>query len=218
MRIDVSEYIGKTNNRLTVTGYSKPEKGRVRLICRCVCGNETRCLPYQFSSGDVKSCGCAREGNKYRHDYDNGRKTHGLSKHPFYKKWNDMVRRCHNEREPAYRYYGALGIEVCEEWRNSPAAFIKWCEETYPGGEKTTLDRIDGKGGYSPQNCRWATPLEQSHNLKTNRFITIGSETRCVTEWASKHKLSPGSIYKRVKKGQTFEQAISELIEKKKAT
>ena len=216
MRTNISQYIGRTNNRLTVIGFEKPDKGRGKLVCRCACGNIAKCFPYQFESGDVKSCGCLTKGKKGPHNWDNKRRSHGLSKHPFYKKWNDMIRRCYSPTEPAYSFYGALGITVCPEWKDSPQAFIQWCEATYPEGETVSLDRIDGSKGYSPENCRWATQREQSHNLKNNRFVTVGDETHCVSEWCALYSISPGSVYKRVKKGQSFEVAISELLQKKR--
>ena len=217
MRIDVNEFIDKKNNKLTVVGYIKPSTGgRVKLKCLCDCGNTVFCFPYQFSSGEVKSCGCLPKVNRGKHYWDNNRKTHGLSKHPFYKKWNDMVRRCYNQNEPAYLKYGARGITVCEEWRYSPDKFIEWCEKTHPGNPKLTIDRIDGEKGYSPDNCRWVTQLEQVHNLKTNRFITIDGQTRCITEWCSVLGISSGSVYKKVHKGMSFEDAIKDAVLKKR--
>lgn len=217
-KVDAQSLIGKRNNRLEVIGYERPkEKGRTRLKCLCDCGNMVYVLPYQFKSGAVKSCGCACFGHSECHKGNTSRRTHGLTKNRFYKKWNDMVRRCHDQREPAFAKYGKMGITVCEEWRLSPEKFIEWCEKTHPEGPMLTIDRIDGTKGYSPDNCRWATQLEQVHNLRNNRFVTIDGETHCVTEWCRLNGLSAGSVYKRVHKGQTFEQAISELIALKAA-
>lgn len=207
--------MGKKNNKLTVIGYEKPEKGRLKLKCLCDCGNITYCLPYQFSSGGIKSCGCARFGHSECHKGNTSRRTHNLRGNKFYKKWNGMIRRCYNPNEPAYRFYGALGIDVCDEWRDSPVHFVDWCERTYPKEGKFSLDRIDGSKGYSPENCRWATQIQQVHNLKNNRFITIGSETHCISEWCSLYGISPGAVYKRTGKGQSFEEAIIALAEQK---
>lgn len=118
--------------------------------------------------------------------------------------------------KPAYLKYGARGITVCEEWRYSPDKFIEWCEKTHPGNPKLTIDRIDGEKGYSPDNCRWVTQLEQVHNLKTNRFITIDGQTRCITEWCSVLGISSGSVYKKVHKGMSFEDAIKDAVLKKR--
>lgn len=208
-RVDPEKFIGQKNESLTVIGYTAPsEKGRLKLECRCDCCNITYVYPYQFVRGDIKSCGCARFGHSACHIGNVSRKTHGLSKNPFYKRWNDMIRRCYNPKEPAYRFYGALGIGVCNEWRESPHSFIKWCEDTYPAGQKLSLDRIEGSRNYSPDNCRWITQAEQVHNLKNNRFITINDETHCITEWCTLLKISAGSVYKKVHRGMSFEDAI----------
>ena len=215
-RVSPETYIGRKNERLTVVGIKRPDiKGRLQLECLCDCGNTTFVYPYQFDNGSIKSCGCARFGHSDCHKGNTSRRTHGLTSNRFYKKWNDMIRRCYNENEPAYRYYGAVGIKVCDEWRNSPEAFIQWCEETFPNDKKFSIDRIDGSKGYSPDNCRWAAQIEQVHNLKNNRFVTINGETRCVTEWCNKFGISPGTLYKRVHKGQSFEEALADLINKK---
>ena len=217
-RIAIEDYIGKKNQRLTVVGAVRPEtKGRIKLKCICDCGNIALVYPYQFDKGSIQSCGCARFGHSEIHAGNSYRKTHGLSSNRFYKKWNDMVRRCYNPNEPAYRFYGAKGISVCSDWKDSPEAFIKWCEETNPGDPALSLDRIDGLKGYSPENCRWSTQIQQVHNLTNNRFVTVNGETHCITEWCRMYHLSAGTIYKRVKKGQSFEKVISELISNKTA-
>lgn len=218
-KTDFSKYIGCKNNRLTVLSVHRQETGgRARLECVCDCGKTVFIYPYQFDSGSVLSCGCARFGHSDCHKGNTSRRTHNLTKSRFYKKWNDMIRRCYNQNEPAYRWYGRRGITVCDDWRETPEKFIEWCELTHPNQPGFTLDRIDGRKGYSPENCRWITQQEQVHNLKNNRFVTINGETHCVTEWFREYGISSGAVYRRVHNGQSFEQAIKELIEKKSAS
>lgn len=41
---------------------------------------------------------------------------HGMSKTPIYSIWLLMKQRCLDPNNPAYRYYGGRGIEVCKRW------------------------------------------------------------------------------------------------------
>lgn len=212
-KIDFSNLIGQTNNKLTVVAvHRSADGGRAKLECLCSCGRTAFVYPYQFKSGDIMSCGCARTGNPEVQLGNTYRKTHGLTKNRFYKKWNDMVRRCHNPNEPAYQKYGAKGITVCDEWRYSPDKFIEWCESTHPSGDLLTIDRIDGTKGYSPSNCRWSTQSEQMFNIKTNHWITVNDETHCVSEWARLLKVRTSSIHYWAKKLGSFENSIQHLI------
>lgn len=73
-----------------------------------------------------------------------------------------MRTRCYNEKSFKYKDYGAKGVKVCDRWLNSFANFLADMGERPEG---TSLDRYpDGRGDYSPGNCRWATAQEQSEN------------------------------------------------------
>ena len=70
-----------------------------------------------------------------------------------YNIWYNMKRRCNNERAKDFKNYGAKGIKVCEEWEKDFITFYNWAMTT--GYDKTlTLDRIDNKENYCPENCK----------------------------------------------------------------
>lgn len=95
---------------------------------------------------------------------------HGLSSHPAYHNWEQMIQRCNNPKKDNYHLYGGRGIKVCERWRN----FANFIADM---GEKPTtkhsIDRIDNDGNYEPSNCKWSTAKEQAQNRRPNSAIPI---------------------------------------------
>lgn len=49
---------GKKFGRLLVTDLASTKEGRVYWNCRCDCGNKTKVLAYNLTSGQTQSCGC----------------------------------------------------------------------------------------------------------------------------------------------------------------
>lgn len=93
------------------------------------------------------------------------KRTHGLSKTRLYGIWAGMKNRCYNKNTIGYKYYGAKGISICSQWKNSLEVFWKW---SMNNGYKDwlTIDRINSDGNYEPDNCRWTTTSVQAHNRK----------------------------------------------------
>lgn len=93
---------------------------------------------------------------------------HGQSKTRLYGIFNGMKQRCYNAKHPSYEYYGAKGITICDEWLNDFMSFKEWAE-SHGYTDELTIDRIDPKKGYSPDNCQWLTINENASKAKYSR-------------------------------------------------
>ena len=63
-----------------------------------------------------------------------------------------MKQRCYYEKDKGYPTQGALGIVMCEEWRNSFAQFL---EDMGEAPEGTALRRYSNYDNYTMKNCHW---------------------------------------------------------------
>lgn len=155
-----------------------PSGGRsVFWLCKCDCGNTIEMSGRSLCANRFSSCGCY---SKER--LSAIRKKHGEKHTKLYGVWCGMNRRCHCITDPAYKWYGAKGINVCNEW-NTYTVFRDWAyANNYQPG--LWLDRIDPHGNYEPSNCRWTTPLQQQNNRGNNVLITYGEKTLTMAEWA----------------------------------
>ena len=81
-----------------------------------------------------------------------------------------IMERCANPNHIAYKKYGGRGITVCQEWIDSPQAFVDWALANGFSPE-LQIDRIDNDKGYSPDNCRWVTARENMRN-RSNSVVT----------------------------------------------
>jgi len=136
-------------------------------------------------------------------------KVDGYNKtqHPLYEVWRSMNRRCHDAKNGQYKRYGARGIAVCVEWRRNFESFVEWAKEA--GYEKgLQIDRIDNDGGYSPENCRFVSPMKNANNRGNNRLYSVGGDTKTLSEWARECGVTPTAIRFRLQKGHPVEKAV----------
>ncbi len=183
---------GRRCGRLTV----KHEAGRdgsqsVKWLCACDCGAEIVVRGSSLRNGKSTTCGCST-------------RTHGMTNAPEYKVWEAMRRRCLKISDPSYERYGGRGIEVCVAWLSFESFYADMGHRPDGG----TLERIDNDRGYSSENCRWATRLEQSNNRRSNRWLTVNGERKTITEWSRGLGASDGTVAARVKRGWRVEDAV----------
>jgi len=188
----------KTFGRLYVICEQIPSifKGATTWLCLCECMQVRYIRGSHLVAGKTISCGCWRRDNRISKNIIHNH-AHRGKKHPLYGVWGRMIQRCHNENNKGYSNYGGRGIYVDVRWRNS---FLQFVADMGPRpGSQYSIERIDNDGPYSPANCKWATRYEQSRNRRTNRFITIGDETKTISDWASQLNIAPSTFLRRTK-------------------
>lgn len=137
-----------------------------------------------------------RPDSRIRMLNNNPNLTHGLSNTPEYRTWTAVITRCYNKNFIKYKNYGGRGIVMCDRWRSSFENFIE------DMGPKPTpehsLDRLDNNKGYYKDNCRWATPKEQSRNRRNNSLFEFEGKTFSLSELAENYNISYKTLWDRV--------------------
>lgn len=189
-RLTVIEYVGL---------HTTPCGTRRRMWkCRCECGKETVVSENNLKNGSTKSCGCWKQ--QRIKDYNT---VHGGASDRLYGIWKNMKRRCNNENDSHFAYYGGKGIKVCDEW-NDYSNFRAWAlsngyDENADFGE-CTIDRIDNDGNYSPANCKWSNRTEQANNTSRNRYVEFQGKRLTIAEFARTMNISKNKAWYYVDK------------------
>ena len=165
---------------------NNPKKREIIYKVKCIyCGK----IQYKQVLQKTARCEC-----QYIHNHHKKANTH------LYQKYLGIKRRCYNQREKNYLYYGARGIKMCDEWLND---FQKFYDCAISNGYKKnlTIDRIDSNGDYSPDNCRWVDNYVQANNKRNSYFITYKGETKTLAQWVKDLEIPYKTLWKRLKEG-----------------
>lgn len=83
--------------------------------------------------------------------------------------WQDIKRRCLNPKYKDYSNWGGRGVklewESFEQFQSDVVTSFLFHIQLHGIGN-TSLDRVNPKGNYSKENCRWATMDVQRKNRR----------------------------------------------------
>lgn len=196
-RLLVIRQDGKTNN------------GNAKWLCECDCGNTKSVASWSLRSGKTQSCGCIKKEQNKESCTTHGEAS-GNNKTRLYKIWSGIKTRCYNQsRYDSYKKYGARGISMCDDWKTSYESFRDWAlKNGY--NDQLTIDRINPKGSYCPNNCRWANQKQQQNNRTNNHYITFRGETKTMAEWSELAGFGRSVIQHRLERNWSVENALLE--------
>lgn len=206
---------GQTFGRWKVLSFAGSDNG-AKWLCECQCGTVRIVAATNLFQGS-KSCGClqkeaAKKTGKTLHKRrrkDYARKSHGMSKSPEYRAWNQMIQRCTNPNIRNYADYGGRGIIVCKEWVDSFEAFYRHIGPKPSSAH--SLDRIDNSGNYEPGNVRWATDAQQRDNSRHPKKFLYQGELLSMSEIARRSGIKAVTLRARlVIMGWSVERATSQ--------
>lgn len=181
----------------TVISRAENYKRERAYLCRCKCG-KTKIIPSQklLSENECHMCKeCSYENFKKHGDAQQSRRG---TRHPIYIAWDNMLRRCENEKHPCHHLYGGRGIKVCDEWHDY-IVFRDWALNN--GWRKgLSIDRIDNNGNYTPKNCRWTNQKVQARNSRSTKWETINGQKKTRGDWLKFYNVSSWFVHERMKK------------------
>lgn len=203
----MEDLTGRVFTRWLVLGRAPDQNAATAWYCVCQCGTKRIVRTTPLRKEKTRSCGCyAAHASSVRSS------THGMRATKEYKTWGQIKRRCRNPNEKSYASYGALGIDICEEWSSS---FVAFFAAVGPAPTpKHSIDRIDNARGYEPGNVRWATSVEQSRNRRNNRWMEAFGERKLLVDWSRDPRcpVSQNTFEMRIRSGWPLERAMTEPL------
>lgn len=118
-----------------------------------------------------------------------------------------MKDRCYNPNNEQYADWGGRGIQLDPTWLNSFETFL--LDIGRRPSSTHTIERKDNDGDYTPENCVWATRMEQNKNKRSNRMISFDGRTLHLAEWARQLGLDAETLSYRLKHWP-LERALTE--------
>lgn len=191
----ITDLTGRRFGKLVVTSYAgRLSGGRSGWLCSCDCGGSKIHRHDFLTGGSAISCGCFHPTRR-----------HGMYKTPEYKAWRNIKDRCFRSGSKHFPDYGGRGITMSAQWA---ADFTNFYTSMGPRPSPAhSIDRIDNNGNYEPENCRWATALEQASNNRRSKFVTVDGREMTVSAAARHFGVNVVTFWRRLERGMSVQEA-----------
>lgn len=212
-----TEFQPETFGRLTTIGPRFIVGKNAYQVCECICGKVHIAQAHALRYRGTGSCGCATRDATIKRSTKHGECRRGKLTRE-YRGWLAMMERCHNESHKNFQDYAGRGICVCDRWQESNGlGYLNFLADMgRKPSPKHSLDRIDVNGNYCPENCRWATVVQQMRNMRTNHKVTAFGKTQCVTAWSEETGIPDTAIRARLKRGWPIDKALTTPVKPRK--
>lgn len=200
-KIQVGNVFGKLKVVEELGRIKYPVSNHIYYKVVCECGKEEIARSSLLRNGKKIMCqNCyIKISRKYKHGMTNTR---------IFNIWQSIKQRCNLTTCVAYKNYGGRGIKMCDEWLKDFNSFYKWAiANGYD--ENLSIDRIDNNKGYCPENCRWATSLQQNNNTRRNHYVEYNGEIHTIREWENILNFPKGCLMNRLRRKWSIERAFN---------
>lgn len=133
-----------------------------------------------------------------------GHARNDAGRSPTYRSWEVMRARCQNQNDDNFPSYGGRGIKVCQRWQ----VFSNFLADMGERPARTTIDRKNPNGDYEPNNCRWASPIQQARNRRNTLNVTYQGQTKNLKDWCEEIGIGYHLVFNRLKNGHSPETAF----------
>lgn len=181
---------------------------------KCRCGKFVTLPVTYVIRGRQKSCNCILFESEKNRKYN--------SYNPYLRRvYYAMLDRCHNPKDKGFRYYGAIGIRVCDEWRQDGQKFFDWAiSNGWKKGLQLDKDILCKKLNispaiYSPTTCLFVTRAENidvtSHTIKIHYKGKLQSLAKLVKDIGCSYAF----VTPRMKRGLNGDEIRKEYLNHK---
>lgn len=176
-----------------------------KALCKCLlCGKEYLVSKSHLSMGNTTKCRSCYK----KQQHENPSIKHGMHGTKVYNTWKAMRGRILNPQGRDKIHYKRIGLS--ETWNKFDNFYADMGNP--PDNEKRySIGRIDNRGDYCKENCRWETDVQQANNTSRTKWLTYKNKTMSMADWARELNKSYYVIRSRI---NSYGWSVKDALEK----